>query len=114
MTGREQPRYPVDRRSEVVSVSFVSGSRVQRHPRPEGADLLPPSFREETPLGRKRRLEGTESAGEDRAEGVAYRLEDETTVPFYGLPEQGVVTGQGDLHASRVLLPQLRRTLYVR
>jgi hypothetical protein len=56
----------------------------------------------------------TESGGKDRTEGVAYRLEDETTVPFYGLPEQGVVTGQGDLHASRVLLPQLRRTLYVR
>src|SRR5215211_939693 len=113
VTGREQPRHPVHRWAEVVAISFMGGACVQRRPRPEGADLIPPRLREETPLGRKRRLQGAEGSRENRAEGVAYSLEDETTVPFYGLPEDGVVTSQGDLHASGALLPQLRRTLYV-
>src|SRR5829696_1037698 len=91
----------------------MGGSCVQRHPRPEGTDLLSPRFREETPLGGKRRLWGAEGSGEDRAEGVTYRLEDRAAVSFYGLPEDSVMTGEGDLHASGALLPQLRRTLYI-
>ena len=70
----------------------MGGPRVKRHSRPNCTDLFPPRFREKTLLGRKCRLEGTEGGGEDRAEGVAYRFEDETTVPFDCLPEQGVVT----------------------
>ena len=40
------------KKAEVVSVSFMGGSCVQCHPRPKSTDLLPPRFREETPLGR--------------------------------------------------------------
>jgi hypothetical protein len=35
VTGRKHPRHPVDRRAEVVSVSFMGGSCMQRHPRPK-------------------------------------------------------------------------------
>src|SRR5919107_5677165 len=114
VTGRKQPRHPVDGGSEVVPVSFMGGPRVQRHPRPQGAYLLPPYLREEGSLGRERRLQGADGSGESGAEGVTHGLEDETTMPFDSLPHDGVVTGQSDLHASRALLPQFRGTLYIR
>src|SRR5215212_1609269 len=113
MTGREQPRHPVERRAEIVSVSLLGGPRVKRHPRPQGVYLPSPLFQEKGFLGCKRRLKGIEGCGEGGAESITYGLEDETTVPLYGFLEDLVVTSEGNPHRRCVSLPQLGGALYV-
>lgn len=59
----------------------------------QGADFLSPCLREESPLGRKRRPQSIEGSWKGRANGITYRLEDETAVSLYGFPDDGVVAG---------------------
>jgi hypothetical protein len=112
--GIEQPRHPVERGAEVVSVSLDGSPCVQCHAHPQGARLLPPGLREEGSLGRERRLECAEGVGEGRAESISHRLEVVTAVAPYSAPQEIILSGEGGAHRLGALLPHLARALDVR
>src|SRR5688500_7493859 len=102
---RDEPRHPVEGGAEVVVPALVRRTSMQGHPHPQGADPTPP-LREQRALGRERRLQRLRGRGEDRAEGVADRLEDVTAAPFYVVPQDRIVAVEGGLHRRCVSLPQ--------
>ncbi len=86
MGCREQPRYPVYRRTEVVPTPLLGRSCVQSHPHPKGPGLPAPLLGEERPLGLKSGFESVKGDGESGAEGVAHGLEDVAASLLDGVP----------------------------
>ena len=75
VSDREQPRDPVERRTEEVAVARVGGTRVERHPDTDGSDGMLAKIRE-TDLARERRDQARRRLVEAREEAVAGRLDD--------------------------------------
>jgi hypothetical protein len=112
VSSGEQPRYPVDRRAEVITVSLLCRACVQSHPHPKRTGLLP-SLGQERALGLQGCLKRIRGSRKASAEGITDRLEDVATTLLYGASQDLIVAGEGDLHRRRVSLPHLGGTLYV-
>ena len=70
----EDPRHPIEGGTEVVAVARLGGARVERHPDPQRAGLVPGRIAQRT-LGGDRRVDGRDGVGEDRQHPVAGRLD---------------------------------------
>ena len=108
-----QPGRPVQRRPEIVAVTFVGLARVQSH---ADAQLEPgrPRFAEQRTLRLHRRGHRVARSTEGHRDTIAATREHETLVSRHGVPKDVVVTFQRLSHLARKLIPPPRRVLHVR
>ena len=109
---REQPRDPVERRTEEVAVACVGGPRVKRHPDPDRSDGMLGQVRE-TDLARERRGQARRRLIEAREEAIPGRLDDRAPVGLDRRSQDRVVGCEEVRHRLRVLLPEARAPLDV-
>src|SRR5215216_1505270 len=112
MPCREQPRYPVHRRTKVVTTPLLGHTGVQSHAHPYH-DVLAPYLGKECPLGGERGLQSMPAIAEGSAAGVAYHLEDVAFVGLYGALQDLVVAGEGILHLGGIVLPHGGPSRYI-
>ncbi len=110
MTGGQQPRYTIDRRSEVIARALVRLSRMNCHADAQTADRSPVFFGD-SPLRLDRGAHGIVRIGKGGAEGIADRFENEAVIRRYAALEDGVVRAQGRLHRLAVRFPPRRAAL---
>lgn len=112
MTDRQEPCTAIQRRSEVVPVSFVGVACVERHPDPEGCDITP-IFGIQSSLDVDCRLQRHPRRREGRAELIPSCGEHHTVSGLDGQAHDRVVTREGTLHRVWVLLPSTGASLDV-
>ena len=88
-------------------------ARVQSHPHPQPANL-PPRLGGQRALSFQSRRQRVGRDRERRAERIASRSEYMAAVGLNARAENGVVTGQRDLHRFRILIPMPRAAFNVR
>ncbi len=112
VTDRHDPGRPVHGGPEVVPTARLGLAGVDPHPDADRARARP-RLLEECPLGGDRGGHGTDRRVEDGHQTVAGGLDDLTVRVGDGRPEQDLVSREGVLHLTRVLLPETRAALDV-
>jgi hypothetical protein len=112
VTGRHDPRRPVDGGPEVVATARLGLARVDPDADPDRARLRP-LRREEPALGGGRGADRLDRRLEDRHEPVAGGLDDLAARVGNRGADDGVVLSEGRAHRQRVLLPQAGAVLDV-
>ena len=109
----EDPRHPIEGGTEVVPVARLGGARVERHPDPQRAGLVPGRIAQRA-LGGDRRVDGRDGVGEDREHPVAGRLDHAAAMPVDARAQEPIVLGERRTHPVGVLFPEARAALDVR
>ena len=109
----EDPRHPIEGGTEEVPVACLGGTRVERHPDPQRAGLVPGRIAQRT-LGGDRRVDGSHGVGEDRQHPVAGRLDHAAAMPVDARAEEPIMLGERRPHPVGVLFPEARTALDVR
>src|SRR5579871_1313864 len=113
MSYCEQTGYPIEGRTEVVSLTLFCCAGMKRHAHPHRADFCPVLLRERLlrDKGGGKRIGGSGKGG---TEGIADRFEDMAVMLGDGLFQQGVMAGKSCSHGFWILLPELGAALDVR
>ena len=112
MTGREQARDPVERRSEIIAVAELHRARMQRHAHAE-LRCFGPRLAMHRALRVERRGECVGRRMERGAERVAARLEHVPFVIVDAVLEQRIMSRECRAHRRGVRFPQARAALDV-
>ena len=112
MTGRHDPRSPIDGRPKVVTATRLGIAGVNSHPDADHARLRP-RLGEESMLGSDACGDGIDRGCEDRHQAVACGLYDLAVRLRDRGAEDDLVAGESRPHQLRVLLPETRAALDV-
>ena len=116
VAGRLQPGDTVHRRPEVVSVALDGFTGVQRGTDGERGEVgaaAAPILDRDGPLDRDSGIQRVPGAGEDRAKGVAHRLEDDPAMGLDRRAQERVVPLERHPHRLGLPLPTLGAALDV-
>src|SRR5579872_2832139 len=105
-----EPRYAIDRRSEVVAVALFRVAGVQAHSDLQSANAGEIFLRKGS-LCLDGRVDCLGSRGKGAAKRVAHGLENVATTSDNGGAHEMLVTRDGSLHRLAMRLPTLRRPL---
>ncbi len=112
MCRRHQPRCPIQRRPEIVTVPSLGLTGMKPDPNPQPFHTVPPLVGEPS-LACNSRRSRIASSPEDRMHAITRRLNHPAADRLDYLPQDLVMASQRGLHRLGVLLPQTRRSLEI-